>query len=432
MLHATCSVLSGVVPVPQQKRNIHAPSGTVHDRLVERIVISPPSPGERDVGGWAFAPVKIGFLVDCEPGEIVADFIDPYILAFEDAMNERRLTRPVEIISRVAVGLPNGTAKTVIDGFVSLVDEGCLLVLSCGITDNGIVLCEHVNALKVPFIGDYGTSRFAGEYCFLLGNGDQGGETAVLTRYLRRHGLLRLAVVGELSPADDEFHHFFRQQARLQGLEILTEHYFEQRPADADLERVLVRFRDDVRPDALIYCGFGWNSAQFNPLLKRIDWDPPKLMTSAIMWALNSEAWLAALEGWVGIGQTMGVGAPGENSNPNYGPFLDRFERRFGRRVDHTLLALAYDQARVAAEAIVNAPILTPTGLKIGLEQIKLFPCTLGGPSTHITFGPYDHHGYSGDWLFINRLRNGRFDFCEFHRPEFASNAQHGSYVGRQ
>jgi hypothetical protein len=112
-----------------------------------------------------------------------------------------------------------------------------------------------------------------------------------------------------------------------------------------------------------------------------------------------------------------------ERKNANYGPFLDRFERRFKRRVDHTLVAVAYDQARCAAEAVVEAPILTAWGVKVGLERIKLFPCVLGGPSAHITFGVYEHKGYKGDWLFMNRLRAGKFEFCEYHRPQFASNA---------
>jgi ABC-type branched-subunit amino acid transport system substrate-binding protein len=420
---ATCSVFSGVVPIPKQKANIHAPSGTAADRPVERIVNTPPVPAEREVAAWAFAPVTIGFLVDCEPGEMVADYLDSYILAFEDAMHEGRLTRPVEILTKIAVGLPSGTARTAIDGYRALVDAGCVLVLSTGITDNGIALCDPVNAAGVPFVGVYGTSRFSGDYCFLLGNGGQAEETAVMARYLRRHELLRLAVVGEHSPADDEFHDFFRQQARLQRLEILTEHFFEQRPSDAELERILVRLRDDVRPDALVYCGFGWNSAQFNPVLERIGWDPPRVMTSAIMWALHSEAWLKALEGWVGIAQTLEPDADVPR-NPNYAPFLDRFEARFKRRVDHALLAVAYDQGRVAAEAIVNAPILTAQGMKAGLERIKLFPCVLGGPRTHVTFARDDHRGYKGDWLFMSRLERGRFVFRDFHWPEFPSNRE--------
>ena len=77
----------------------------------------------------------------------------------------------------------------------------------------------------------------------------------------------------------------------------------------------------------------------------------------------------------------------------------------------------------VAAEPIVNAPILTSHGVKEGLESIKMFPTALGGPRTNITFGPHDHRGYKGDWLFINRLSNGRFEFCEYHWPEFLSTA---------
>ena len=56
-------------------------------------------------------------------------------------------------------------------------------------------------------------------------------------------------------------------------------------------------------------------------------------------------------------------------------------------------------------------------------QQIKMFPSAIGGPRTNVTFGPYDHRGYKGDWLFVNRLQHGGFEFCDYHIPEFPSNA---------
>jgi hypothetical protein len=288
-----------------------------------------------------------------------------------------------------------------------MVDEGCLLVLGPGITDNALVLCEHVNHCRVPCLAMIGTSRFAGEYCFLLPNGGHGEETALVANYLRRNGYNRIALFGELSPGDIEYHEFFREQARLNGIEIAAEFHFDQRPDERDIESALVGVRDHVRPDAIVYCGFGWSTPMYNPILEKIGWNPPKVMNAAFMWAPHDEKWMKALEGWIGVDQLPGRDL--EVVNTNYLALLDRFEARFKRRVDHALIALAYDEGRVVAEAIANAPILTGQGLKLGLERIKMFPCALGGKRTYITFGPYDHRGYKGDYLVMRQLVDQQF-----------------------
>jgi hypothetical protein len=46
-----------------------------------------------------------------------------------------------------------------------------------------------------------------------------------------------------------------------------------------------------------------------------------------------------------------------------WGPLLDRHEKRFGYRSDGTMVALLYDQGRAAAEAMINAPVLTGPGM---------------------------------------------------------------------
>jgi len=170
-----------------------------------------------------------------------------------------------------------------------------------------------------------------------------------------------------------------------------------------------------------VYCGFGLNSAQINPALERIGWDPPKIMNSAIMWAFSGPTWMAALEGWIGIEQSLADHEDGEK-NPNWSALLDRHERRFGSRSDSTMIALLYDQGRAAIEALANAPELSGEGVAQGLERIKMMPSTLGGPRTYIGYGPRDHRGYRGDFMFMKQIRDGQFHFVSYHWPQWPMN----------
>jgi hypothetical protein len=284
------------------------------------------------------------------------------------------------------------------------------------------VLRDHINAARVPYITMAGTTRFTGEYCFSLANGGHGEEAAILAAYLAKQGYRRIVLTGEGSPGDAEYRAFFTEQAALYGVEIADAHYFPDEIKDGELDDVLRRFRDRM-PDALVYCGFGFHSRQLNPALARIGWAPPKVMNAAIMWALAGPDWMAALDGWVGIEQTNNDHDQIEK-NPNWAAMLDRFERRFGSRPDTTMTALLYDQGRAAVEAIVNAPALDGPGLAAGLERIKMMPSTLGGPRTYIGYGPEDHRGYRGDFMFMKQLRGGKFHFGSYHWPQWPSNRQ--------
>src|SRR3954452_2371967 len=61
--------------------------GALGDRAVQGITIHPPTGGVATQGD-AFEPVKIGILIDMDLGQLLADWIDPTILAIEDALNE--------------------------------------------------------------------------------------------------------------------------------------------------------------------------------------------------------------------------------------------------------------------------------------------------------------------------------------------------------
>ncbi len=49
-------------------------------------------------------------------------------------------------------------------------------------------------------------------------------------------------------------------------------------------------------------------------------------------------------------------------------------------------------------------------------------PCTNGGPGCYLTFAPYDHRGYKGDFLTIRKLSGGDLEFKGYFRPEWPAN----------
>jgi branched-chain amino acid transport system substrate-binding protein len=105
---AVCTVESGVDTASRgewSNQRWYEGGGRVYERAFQTIVIYPPSRGLVTQGD-AFEPVKIGILVDMELGQLLADWIDPTILAIEDALNEGVYDRPVQLVVADARGLP--------------------------------------------------------------------------------------------------------------------------------------------------------------------------------------------------------------------------------------------------------------------------------------------------------------------------------------
>ncbi len=81
-------------------------TGAASDQAVQNITIYPPTRGVNTQGD-AFEPVKIGVLIDMDINQLLADWIDPTILALEDALNEGVWGRsPVQLVIADARGLP--------------------------------------------------------------------------------------------------------------------------------------------------------------------------------------------------------------------------------------------------------------------------------------------------------------------------------------
>jgi ABC-type branched-subunit amino acid transport system substrate-binding protein len=385
--------------------------GAAGDQAVQGITIYPPTRGLQTQGD-PFEPVKIGVLVDMDLGQLLADWLDPTILAIEDALNEGVWARsPVQLVIADARGLPRENYRKVIEGYKWLVDQGCVVVLGPLISDNSLVLQDTANELGVACIGWTGAHKFASEYCFTVANGDIPTEGAMCAHWLRQQGHRRVGLFWEAGSSGKDYADYFRDTAQQLGLTITREVKLEPNPRGLVDDLASMR---ELGTEGLYYGGYGYATFHFADAFRALDWDPPRIMGTAFMFYSNSNKWAEGLEGWHGIDQLGEDGA-----NPNYNAMIERFERRFGRSARNVVVALAYDTARVAIHGIANAAIPEPRWVKDGLERIRWMPATNGGPATYVQFGPGDRKGYKGDFLTIRELRDGELHFGGYHRPEW-------------
>ena len=353
-------------------------------------------------------PIKIGWLGSALDGPD-GGYDKIHRMAFDEAQDGGVLGRPVEFVLHPELGLPHGSAKNATDGFRWLVDEGCIGVAGAYSSDNAMVVGPLANELEVPLVSWCGTERFSGDYCFRLGNGDCGGDAALVVAWLKRQGHRRVAVLSEVSPNGEEYFRYFRQECRRHGLAIAAVETVPQTTDDVAPHLESLRA---VGADALAYMGYGLLAAEgkLRAGLDALQWDPPRIMSTAFMWYL---AGFEKFEGWVGIDQFC-------PDNPLVEPFHARYVERYGEDPPmwpNAIPVLAYDTARLLVEGLHRAPVLNGTGLKDGLEQIRFMPSTTGGPHTHIAGGPYDHQLFKGDWLLYGRIHDGSLEFEGLFEP---------------
>lgn len=345
-------------------------------------------------------PTRIGWL-----GMEWKHFEREIRMAFDEGTERGVLDRRYEFLFEEDAGLPQGTAKGGIDAFNRLADAGCLAVVGANYTDSAIALRDVANAREVPLISMCGTDQFHGPYCFRLGNGDVGGDPILMVNWLYRNGYKRVALLHPWSPIAPEYFKFFTQECRRMGISIAAVESINNSTSTDELAAKFSILRD-ANADALAWLGYGGLvvSGVVRAALDQIDWDPPRIMSTAFMqyiWGFDQ------LEGWVGVDQWC-------PENPRMHTFHGRFVERYGEDPmmwPNAIPGLAYDMAVTVVEALHRAPILSGPGVKEGLERIRFLPAVTGGPNTHIAGGPFDHQMFKGDWLHFGRVRNGKLEF---------------------
>jgi ABC-type branched-subunit amino acid transport system substrate-binding protein len=366
------------------------------------------------------APLKVGLLNDYPTKSGTDnDTLDTLRLIFDEAVASGLVDRPIELIERNAMGLPNGTYHAVERAYDELVAEGCLAIFGPYVSDNAVPLAGHADQVaKVPNIILSGSEGALGEWTFALNNGSMPEEPVMLAAVMIGDGRSRIAIAYEASLIGKEYLSFAEKAYTAAGLKVVATMAIPQ--VEAEKAAVVDELRA-VEPDALVHVGFGHGLWGFSDALAAAEWDPPRYTTTAFEMAHISPEWMWQLRGWIGLDSYDERNLVGQR-------FLDRFEARYGRRPGNSMPGLCHDVATVITRGLAAARPLTGEGVKDGIEQVKLVPSASGAPGTFLRFGRYIRQGWLGsDYLIARRvLADGTTHVFHAAPSEHISNAVSG------
>jgi hypothetical protein len=93
-----------------------------------------------------------------------------------------------------------------------------------------------------------------------------------------------------------------------------------------------------------------------------------------------------------------------DETNPVFTKALHEFTEWHGKPPQHPeMFAVWWTLCSAALEGIANAPILSPDGVRKGLESVTLLPCAVGGPNTCVTWSKWNHRGLGGNQVYVLR-----------------------------
>lgn len=219
--------------------------------------------GEDAVRGFgSAAPLKVGLLNDYPTqSNVDSDTLDTLRMVFDEAVEAAVLDRPVEVVERHVVGLPNGTYQAVENAYDELVAEGCLVIFGPYVSDNAVPLAAHADRVaKVPSIVLSGSEGALGEWCFALNNGSMPEEGRMLAAIIRGDGHRSVAIAYEASLIGKEYLAYAQAAYSAAGLAVVATVPIPQVEADKARAAALLR---DTEADALVHVGFGhglWGS----------------------------------------------------------------------------------------------------------------------------------------------------------------------------
>jgi branched-chain amino acid transport system substrate-binding protein len=349
-------------------------------------------------------PYRIGVMVDIPLPGLADAYPEACRFALEEAVEERLLDRPVEVITKVYPGSPWGVGQNNRDVYLDLVRNQKVLAISGPMTtDNCLTLLDLVDAERVPVVTICGAHGFGGRYAFNLSNGNLADEPAFIARWLASQGHKKIAVLRDHpSKIGTEYHRFLEHAAQIHGLDLCAVANVSAQPTSEETTAALAKLKA-AAPDAIVYLGLGEVNAELNVALAKLDWWPPRIMCTAFVAATLSEMRARHVDGWHGIDQY-------DERNERFRDMLARYQAKKGRAlVPNSIASTGYDTGRCLALALSRMSLCTPEAVAEALETIRLLPSVTGGVGTYISFGPWDHRGFKGlDYLCIRRSVDGR------------------------
>ena len=145
------------------------------------------------------APLKVGLLNDYPTkGGTDNDTARRAADGFRRSRRRGHIDRPVELVQRDVIGLPNGTYKAVERAFDELVAEGSWSSSGPYVSDNAVPLARTSTTAEVPIIILSGSEGALGEWCFALNNGSMPEEPGDAGRGYDRRRPSRIAIAYEV------------------------------------------------------------------------------------------------------------------------------------------------------------------------------------------------------------------------------------------
>jgi branched-chain amino acid transport system substrate-binding protein len=346
-------------------------------------------------------PFKVGFLDEGlfpDPEMFEGRIGEVMRLRFDEAVDGGELDRPIELVVRTGRGLPQGTAHAVRRAWSELADEGVLLILGPGITDNCMAVVPLFESRCVPTINFPGTTRSRGQYGYHYQIGSLYDDGPLIARAMARKGLHEVAVIRDNSPIGAEFFEYFAVECERIGLAVSVD--LKCSPVAVNLDREVDRAAA-AHPDALVYLGFGEVLLELSRALAASAWDPPRFTTSAGMhFYSKSTEERRQMSGWVYVDQI-------DEDNHILQSLVDRLEARTGVRRADPITGGMYDMATLAVLGLRYATVHTPEGVMEGLDRIHQIDAALGASGTVMGFGPWERTALKGPEYLVLRQMEG-------------------------
>ena len=349
-------------------------------------------------------PVKIGVLMDIPErhwkfGFPVYDFlVDRYV-------ESGRLHRGIELVKKLVVGPPAGFISDVMQGYHELCDEGVLAVIGPNHSDNNMAITEHAERRRVPVMTLGALHSHVSPYVFNIGWGSVSDDGFIVASWLQQKGHKRVALTYDNAAHCKQYAVWFRIAAARMGIEIIADTCVSEVNDDAaraGIEATVASHRSK-NPDAIAFFGTGASQINFGKAVHASGWDVPRIMNGAFFQA-NYEYTFEFLDGWVGTGLWDDDNQTLQSELQAFGKYCPELAN-----IAPESLALFRDGMTALLEGVCNAPILTPEGVRQGLELVHMVPAAIGGDRTIISFGPYDHVGHKGmDKMVVRKLVNGK------------------------
>ena len=195
----------------------------------------------------------------------------------------------------------------------------------------------------------------------------------------------------------------FREQFKSRGGQIVAEQSFSQ--GDSDFHAQLTQIKS-TNPDAIYVPGYytevGTIARQAKelglnaPLLGGDGWDSPKL------WEIGGEALK-----WAGASRCLGTDDP----SPIVQKFVTDYKKRYNNQLPDALAALAYDAAKILADAMTRAGSTDGTKVRDAIAATKDYT----GVTGKITIGP-DRNAVKP--AVVLKVENGKYVLVETIPPE--------------